>query len=164
LNDQVLAFINVIASVLTKTGVDLHFLIHMEKLEEQQRDFVYQLVNIFREDLICVSTKLANIPLLPDMDNQKSQLNILHGHADTDIPLLMKMLATARLDGQQRVIHLVINSSRLVMKMLDAIEKVETQYFLKPKKTINNLLFRISAILRNPCHNPSTSSANAICC
>jgi hypothetical protein len=97
------------------------------------------------------------------MDNQKSQLYLLGVAANTDIPLLMKMLATPRLDGQQRVIHLI---SRLAMKILDAISQVRLKLniFLNLKNSINNLLFRISAILPNLCHNPSTSSAIAISC
>jgi hypothetical protein len=128
----VLAFIKVIAPVLIKTGVNLDFLIHIEHLNEQQRSFVNQLVKILREDLTCIFTKLANLPFLPDMDNQKSQLYTLLVDADTDIPLLMKMLATPRSDGQQRVIQLfVVDTGQLIMKMLDAIKEVETEYFLK---------------------------------
>jgi hypothetical protein len=130
----VLAFIKVIAPLLTKTGVHLDCLVPMENLDAQQHGFVYQLVKIFREDLIRISIKLANIPFLPDMDNQKSQLYFLYVDADTDIPLLMKMLATPRPDGQQRVIKLFVKRRQFVMKMLDAIKQVKThQYFLKPK-------------------------------
>jgi hypothetical protein len=133
MNHQVLAFIKLIAPLLTKTGINLDFLIHNEILDEQQRSFVNQLVKIFREDLIRVHTELANIPLLPDMDNRKSQLHLFGVDADTDIPMLMKILSTPHPSGQQRVIHLFVKTCQLVMKMLDAIKEVETQYFLKPK-------------------------------
>jgi hypothetical protein len=88
---------------------------------------VYQLVKIIREDLIRIFTKMANIPFLPDMDNQKSQFYLFQVDADTDIPLLMKMLATPRSNGQQRVIKLFVYTRQLVMKMLDAIKEVKTQ-------------------------------------
>jgi hypothetical protein len=129
----VLAFINVIAPLLTKTGVHLDFLIHIETLDGQQRGLVNQLVQIFREDLIRIFTEMANIPLLPDMDNQKNQLYLLNVDADTDIPLLMNMLATPHPSGKQRVIHLFVETYQLVMNMLDAIKQVETHYFLKSK-------------------------------
>jgi hypothetical protein len=134
MNDQVLAFIKVTAPLLTKTGVDLDFLNHMENLNAQQRGFVNQLVKIFRQDLIRVVTNLANIPLLPDMDNRKSQLFMLLLYADTDIPLLMKMLATRHPSGQQRVIHLFVKC-KVVVEMLDAIKEVETQNIFLNLKT-----------------------------
>jgi hypothetical protein len=140
LDDQVLAFIKVIAPVLTKTGVSLDFLIHINLnkqqcgfmdflltiIRERQRGFLNQLVKIIREDLIRIHTKLANIPFLPDMDNRKSQLFVLIVDADTDIPLLMKMLATPHPSGQQRVIHLFLETYELVINVLDAIIEVET--------------------------------------
>jgi hypothetical protein len=120
----VLAFIKVIAPLLTRTEVSLGFDVHIKHLNEQQLSFVYQLVKIFREDLIRIFTKMASIPFLPDMDNQKSQYYLLHLDADTDIPLLMKMLATPHPAGQQRVIRLFVDTRQLVMKMLDAIKEV----------------------------------------
>jgi hypothetical protein len=129
LDDQVLAFIKVIAPVLTKTGVDLDFLIHMKNLDAQQHGFVYQLVKIFREDLIRIDTEMANIPLLPDMDNRKSQLYLLIVDADTDIPLLMNMLGTPHPSGQQRVIKLFPETYELAINVLDAIKQVGIQYF-----------------------------------
>jgi hypothetical protein len=121
----VLAFIKIIAPHLTKTGVHLEYVMPMENLDAQQRDFINQLIKIFREDLIRIFIKLANIQFLPNMDNQKRQLYMLNFDADTDIPLLMNMLATPHPTGQQRVIWLFIDEYGLERTMLDAIRQVQ---------------------------------------
>jgi hypothetical protein len=128
LDDQVLAFIEVIAPHLTKTGVYIYLSTKVQNLDAQKIGFMNRLLKIFQEKsptLICVQTKLANIQFLPDMDNKTRHL-LLKVIADTDIPLLMKWLATPRLDGQQRVISLNFEENeQLTVNMVDAIKKVE---------------------------------------
>jgi hypothetical protein len=57
------------------------------------------------------------------MDNNIRQF-YLGIDTDTDIPLLMKMLTTPRLDGKQQVICLIFSNGQLTMKMLDTINQV----------------------------------------
>jgi hypothetical protein len=129
LEDQVLAFFKLIAPRLTAVEINIiwwYFVMEMANLCEHHRGFMNQLFEIFREGLIPIRicTTLDNIPFLPDTGNI-IQFNI---DADTDIPLLMKMLATPRPDGQQRVIELIIWEPELTMEMVDAIEQVELSF------------------------------------
>jgi hypothetical protein len=134
LDDQVLAFIKIIAPHLN--GIDIHLVIR--NLDAQKRGFTNRLLKIFREEkspntFISMYTNIGNIQFLPDMDNKMHQLELTVDE-DTDIdvgiPLLMKMLATPRPDGQQRVIWLffcdeVVFDNETPMKMLDTIKQVE---------------------------------------
>jgi hypothetical protein len=131
LDDQVLAFIKIIAPRLT--GIYMYFVMAMDVgyMDAQQRGHMNQLLQIFREEkppnaLLAIFTMLDNIPYLPDLDNKTRQLK-LGVNADMDMQLLMKMLATPRPDGQQRVIRLFFlgnGNYQSAMKMLDTIKQV----------------------------------------
>jgi hypothetical protein len=89
---------------------------------------VDQLLNIFRDGLptICLYAfcPLSNIQFqyLPDIDN-KMELIGLSLWKLSDIPILMKMLASSRPDGQQRVIHILPCNG--ISNLLDTIKKVK---------------------------------------
>jgi hypothetical protein len=138
LNDQVLAFIKIIAPHLkNEIHICIGLLMEMKNLDEQQRGFMKQLLQIIRKNRRTdITVRLDNIPFMPDMDN-KTRLIFLAVNADTDIPLLMKMLATPRPDGQQKVIGLYIENDQMPMKMVDAIKQVEN--FLNHYKINYNL-------------------------
>jgi hypothetical protein len=142
LDDQVLAFFKLIAPHLTGVDIDIGFttLMKMENLDEQQRGFINinQLFEIFRGDLIRISTNFDNLPFLPPDISNTLELDV---DADTDIPLLMNLLATPRPDGQQRVIGLVISEPELTMEMVDAIEQVETSFSHFKIRERRNLIF-----------------------
>jgi hypothetical protein len=133
LDDQVLAFIKIIALCFTK--LDIHIPMKMKNLDEQQRCFMDRLLKIFRKRnsqyaFIDITTCMGNIPFLPpDMENKTRQISS-EVYADTDIPLLMEMLATPRPDGQQRMIRLFFEEYQLAMRMVDAIKQVEKLFTL----------------------------------
>jgi hypothetical protein len=123
----------------------------MTNIEENQRAYVYKLLQILSEKkspsaFSNLSCHLADIQYLQHVDNQTSRLCLI-GHEDSDIPQLMKMLASPRPDGQQRVIYLDI-SGDLKKEMLKAIKKVYRK--CEEKKVY---LFRNSAPPPNLCHN-----------
>jgi hypothetical protein len=123
MDDQVLAFIKLIAPSLTELYISIGPLVKMKNLDEQKRGFIKQLFELFREKLTTSYTYLDNIPFLQDMDNKTRQI-LLELSADTDIPLLMNWLATSRLDGKQRLIWLFFESDQLATKMVDALKQV----------------------------------------
>jgi hypothetical protein len=140
LDDQVLAFFKLIAPHLTGIDIDIGYttFMKMKRLDWQQRGFINQLFEIFRGDLIRISTNFDNLPFLPPDISNTLELDV---DADTDIPLLMNLLATPRPDGQQRVIGLVISEPELTMEMVDAIEQVETSFSHFKIRERRNLIF-----------------------
>jgi hypothetical protein len=63
---------------------------------------------------------LSNIQYLPDIDNKLQKIYLYP--KVLDIPMLMKMLASPRPDGQQRVIYM--QHKHFPRKMLKAIKEV----------------------------------------
>jgi hypothetical protein len=123
MDDQVLAFIKVIAPHLTELHIGIGSLIKMANLGDQKRSFINQLHDLFREKLIVIGTSLDNIQFLQDVDNKTRRIH-LGLSANTDIRKLMNWLATPRPDGKQRVIWLFFESDQLAMEMVDTLKQV----------------------------------------
>jgi hypothetical protein len=102
----------------------------MTKMGEKQRASLNQLLQIFREEKsssICyLKCLMANIQYLQHVDNQTSRLH-LEGDKSSDIPHMIKMLASPRPDGQQRVIFVNLRG-HLKKELFKAIKKVQHIY------------------------------------
>jgi hypothetical protein len=122
---------------------------------EKQRASVNQLLQILREEkspsqIIHLNCDMANIQYLQHVDNQTTLLN-LKGDKDSDIPHLIKMLASPRPDGQQRVIFVDLFGVGMKKEMLKAIKTVHTLY--ADRKIVSIKKFRNSMHQPNLCHN-----------
>jgi hypothetical protein len=134
LDDQVLAFFKLISHCIAENPISIHFSnIEMHKMGEMQRAAVNQFLEIFREEkspaaIRQLNCRLASIPYIPHVDNQMTRL-YSEAYEDSDIPQLMKMLASPRPDGQQRVMCLNISGNvDLKKEILKAIKKVCRRY------------------------------------
>ena len=119
-------FVKLISSlIITKP---LFVTMYSDIEEEKQCLWIDQIFNIYRELSATIKLELYG-PLYPirsllhQIDN-KVQIFELDIKDTLDIPLLMKLLASPRADGQQRVIELVIEEAPLARKVVKAIEKV----------------------------------------
>jgi hypothetical protein len=91
-----------------------------------------QLLNTFRDGLpankLRAYCSMLDVQYLPDIDN-KMQKVCLYINKETglalDIPMLMKMLASPRPDGEQRVIY--FHREELTRKIMEAIKKVKNR-------------------------------------
>jgi hypothetical protein len=128
LDQQVLAFFTHILPCLAKTqvSVDLHF----NGSDAKQSALLNQLLNIFRDGLptnkLHAYASMADIQYLPDIDNKMQKIGLYMGYStalEFDIPFLMKMLASPRSDGQQRVIHFC--HVEFPSNLLEAIKEVK---------------------------------------
>jgi hypothetical protein len=83
------------------------------------------MLNIFQDGLpmnkLHAYCPLSSIPYLPDIDNKKIGLYI---QSASEIPNFMKMLASPRADGQQRVIYMP-RELNLIWLLLQDIKKVK---------------------------------------
>jgi hypothetical protein len=99
----------------------------MSNLDEIQHGFVNQFLQISREKVpnMRSSFYLSDFKHFPDMDNQMQWIELLF-KGESNIPILIKFLASPRADGQQRVIyiHLSEEEEDLAQKILDAIKNV----------------------------------------
>jgi hypothetical protein len=125
LDEQVLAFFKLISNAENPYSINIYN-IRMSKMGEKQRASVNRLLQIFREeksprDFGYLNCRMSNIQYLQHADNQTSRL-YLEGDK-SDIPHLMKMLASPRPDVQQRVIDLNIDGD-LKTEILKSIKKV----------------------------------------
>jgi hypothetical protein len=77
-----------------------------------------------------LNCSMANIESLSDLDNKMQKIKFDNIY-ESDIPLLIKMLASPRPDGQQRVIRVPFQDNQSTQKMLDAIKKVEKTVFTR---------------------------------
>jgi hypothetical protein len=124
-----MAFLSLIASRLTANNVKIHFAAEMGHLDENQVASVHELFQIFRETITTIHSilflhNLSNIQFLPDVDNKMKKIRC-YGIMESDIPILMQLLASPRADGQQRVMQMHFRSGDLPMaqKLLVAIKE-----------------------------------------
>jgi hypothetical protein len=147
LDEEVLAFCKLISKCIAANSIEIYI-----NIMENQRASVNELLQIFREEKsssICyLNCQMANIQYLQHVDNQTSRLH-LEGDKDSDIPHLIKMLASPRPDGQQRVIFVKL-SGYLKKEMLKAIKKV---HIYADQKIVSKQKFRNFAPRPNLCHN-----------
>jgi hypothetical protein len=125
LDEQVLTFIKLISHCIAPNPIYIELLMGSSKEMEQQRAYLNQLLQILRDERAPIrhlDCQLANIQYLQHVDSQTGRLQ-LDGYEDSDIPHLMKMLASPRPDGRQRVIALSLTED-LTKKMVEAIKKV----------------------------------------
>jgi hypothetical protein len=102
---------------------------------EQKQAFVDQLFTIFRNSpendlkLRCsFKTLMQNVK---DMDNEMEAI-VLTYIGESEIPMLMQMLAMRRADGQQRVIQLHIcgDKTNLAENIVASIKRVNQRIYL----------------------------------
>jgi hypothetical protein len=111
---------------LAESGVSICFL--RFGLDAKQRALLDQLLNKFRDEL--PNTKLnvsccpsSNIQYLADFDNKMTSISMCLKQA-SEIPILMKMLALPRPDGQQRVID-ISSEGVLILEFIKTIKEVK---------------------------------------
>jgi hypothetical protein len=103
----------------------------MNNLDEKQRAAVNQLLQLFREQLTTLTSRilfrgtLSSIQFLADVDNGMKIIDCWEVE-ESDIPILIKLLASPRPDGQQRVMQFYFSLEQLpvAQKLLDAIKEV----------------------------------------
>jgi hypothetical protein len=95
---------------------------------QQKQALVDQLFTIFRNaskndlKLLCPFKNLMEN--VKDMDNEVEAIHLTY-LGESDIPMLMQMLATRRADGQQRVIQLqYFQNENLAENIVASIKKV----------------------------------------
>jgi hypothetical protein len=121
-----MAFFTHILPCLAKNGVSISF--NSIWSNAKQCALLDQLLNKFKDGLpenklhtYCYPMPL--IQYLPDIDN-KMPIICLDLKQESDIPLLEKMLASPRPDGQQRVIG-IIGGKNLVCVLIRTIKEVK---------------------------------------
>jgi hypothetical protein len=142
LDAQVMAFLSLIASRITNVRIELtEKMSHLD--ENGLATAVNQLLQLCRETIPTISSIffagcMSNIQFLADVDNKMGRIQIdcygMQSTADTDIPILMQLLASPRADGQQRVIsmHFWLRQLTVAQKFLDEIKKV-CKFGVNPK-------------------------------
>jgi hypothetical protein len=148
LDEQVLAFFKLIAHSMHAKPISISIIMEKSNIDDKQCAYVNQLLQILRENkspsqISHLNCQMANIQYLQHVDNQISRIH-LDGYEDSDILHLIKMLASPRPDGQQRVIYLNLGEE-LAIKMVKSIKKVciEEYYSLSKKKSICSGILRL---------------------
>jgi hypothetical protein len=121
----VLEFLTFISAGFEDVFLSLNWL----KLNAKQTASVNQLLHIFKEQfphiVLSVECTMASVPYFHGLDN-KMQGIYLTIKGESDIPLLMQMLATPRADGKQRAVLLAFElKPELAQEMLDTIKRVK---------------------------------------
>jgi hypothetical protein len=130
LDNRVLEFLSLIAPRITASEVQIHFHEQMSDLDEKQRSSVNQLLQLFRENItpttdIHFNGNLSSLRFVADVDNKMNKMDCW-GVVESDIPILMDLLASPRPDGQQRVMEFYFQREQRSMApiLLDAIKEV----------------------------------------
>jgi hypothetical protein len=132
LDHQVVAFLSLIAPHIATTTnkLQIHFTKNMSNVGENQLGSVNRLFHLLREKITTIHSigfyySFSNIQFMPDVDNGM-EIIFCYGIEESDIPILMKFLASPRPDGQQRVmkIYFQLGELALAQKLLDAIKEV----------------------------------------
>jgi hypothetical protein len=110
LDQQVFAFFTHILPRLAKSGVSIN--LKFNGLDAKQYALLDQLLNQFKDGIpenksLGFRCPMPDIQYLTDFDN-KMPIIALYPRMGSDIPILMKMLASPRPDGRQRVICLLL--------------------------------------------------------
>jgi hypothetical protein len=97
---------------------------------QHKQALVDQLFTIFRNaaknDLKLLSSFKNLMQNVKEMDNEMEAIHLTH-LGETDIPMLMQMLATHRADGKQRVIQLQnFEDENLAENIVASIKKVNS--------------------------------------
>jgi hypothetical protein len=126
LDQQVIAFFTHILPCLAKSGVS--FSLYFNRSDAKQCALLDQLLNKFKDGLpnnklYAYNYQLSNIQYLPDIHNKMLIIHLGFEQA-SDIPILMKMLASPRPDGQQRVIY-ISHGLYLVSELIRTIKEVK---------------------------------------
>jgi hypothetical protein len=120
-----LQFLTHIAGRIVASG-KIKINLRMGKPNAERRAVVDHLLRIFREGLSETYLEygtMANIPLpLPEMERQ---ISMFYWQEEIATPILLKMLASPRVDGRQWVFRLGSPNVELAQKVVDAIKKVE---------------------------------------
>jgi hypothetical protein len=112
---------------LAKSGVSIS--LDFDGSNAKQCALLDQLLNKFRDGLPndkvhSFRCSLPNIQYLPDIDNKMKYIDLYFEHEQaSEIPILMKMLASPRPDGQQRVIYIEY-AENLVLELIRTIKEV----------------------------------------
>jgi hypothetical protein len=126
MDERVVEFIKLIAPriVANANGGVFIDLGETENLDEKQCASVNQLLHIFREEFPQpnLHVQCSTIKYLQDMGN-KMQILFQQIKEESEIPLLLNMLANPRADGQQHVVILNRFRGKLAQKMLNAIKQ-----------------------------------------
>jgi hypothetical protein len=140
MDERVVEFMKLIAPRVVANG-SVFIQLGTENLDGKQSASVNQLLHIFREEFpeTNLHVQCSTIKHLQDMDNKMQSIRFYLIKEETDIPLLMNMLATPRADGQQHVVILERFQKSLAHKMVNAIMKVFRMHFLN----LLNLFFNI---------------------
>jgi hypothetical protein len=106
----------------------------LNNLEEKQCYFLNQVLDIYRQisaktflKIVCPLSSIQQPLILYQMDSKMEQIQLPTIQSELDIPILMKMLATPRQDGKQRVASMFFREDELARKLLAAIKKVIKQ-------------------------------------
>jgi hypothetical protein len=132
LGPQVFEFLTIISPCMTDKNIFLNIYFCSKKLDEKQRVSVNKFLDIvpklFSQINLSITCTFTVIQSLPDIDNKMGAIALCLKE-DSDIPILMTMLATPRQDGQQRVVFLRFQGNMAPQNMLDAIKNVEQIFF-----------------------------------
>jgi hypothetical protein len=127
MDQQVLAFFTHILPCLAKYGVLISM--HFNGWDPKPCALMFEMLNIFRDGLpnnkLHVYCSLTNVQYLPDIDNKMQKIG-LYLSTVSDFPIIMKMLASPRPDGQQRVIY-IPREVNLICILLNTIKEVKIQ-------------------------------------
>jgi hypothetical protein len=137
LDEQVLDFVKLHCDYFTTQGrIRIDFSRHLNLLNDgrHKQALVDQLFTIFRNaskndlKLLCPFENLMQN--VKDMDNGMEAIHLTY-FGESDIPMLMQMLATRRADGQQRVIQLQnFQNQNLAEKIVASIKRVNQNIVL----------------------------------
>jgi hypothetical protein len=125
LDGQVLEFLTFISPCLNEVFLSLYWI----KLNAKQTASMNQLLAMFRDQfantIFSVECTLASVPYFHGLDNKMEGI-YLTVKEESDIQLLMQMLASPRADGKQRAIVLAFElKPELAQEMLDTIKRVK---------------------------------------
>jgi hypothetical protein len=118
----------------------------LKKFDESQLLFVNRLLKTFlAHNNLFIHCAVTNIKCLKDVED-KLRVNCLSVDEESDIPILMELLASPRPDGQQRVVFLYFAINDLKQKMLETIKMVQFGILLSPQ-TFKRLNLNIIIII-----------------
>jgi hypothetical protein len=124
-DQQVLAFFTNIASCMSASEIQINLLSGLNKFDEQQLLSVNRLLKTFPiHGNLCINCAVVNIKCLQDVEDKMLPIYFLRIEEESDIPILMELLASPRPDGQQRVVCPYFPKEDLQQKLVAAIKKV----------------------------------------
>jgi hypothetical protein len=136
LDQQVVAFITYILPCLALAESGVSIFVNFDGSNAKQCALLDQLLNKIKDGLPDdklhrFACPMPAIQYLPNFDNKRPMISLYLGNGiEAHVPILMKMLASPRPDGRQRVIYTDIWHESMVLMLIRTIQEVK----LSPKK------------------------------